>query len=88
MTLLSGKESHVCERWARGAMCGERRESVEGENGDHLLKGRDDTLVVCRPNGMEGGACEGNDVVCQVSWGTAIARGARDGRRWTWEGHV
>ena len=62
-TVFDGQESHMCERRAKRAMCGERRESVEGKKGDHILRRRDDTLVVCRPNGMERRAC---DAVCQV----------------------
>jgi hypothetical protein len=69
-------------------MCGERRESVEGKKGDHILMGRDDTVVICRPNGMERRASEGCDVVCQASWWTAVARGERDGRCRIGKGHV
>jgi hypothetical protein len=86
--VLSGYESYVGECRARGAMCGEGWEGVEEEKGDHIPKRRDDTLAVCRLNGMEGRAGEDIDVVRQVDWGAAIARGARDGRRWTGEGHV
>ena len=61
-------------------MCGERREGVKGKKGDHILRGRDSTVVICGPNGMERRAGEGCDVVCQVRWGTAVASGAREGR--------
>jgi hypothetical protein len=61
-------------------MCGERNENVKGKEGDHILRKRDDTVIICRPNGMERRTCEGCDVVCQVSGhGTAVASGAREG---------
>jgi hypothetical protein len=87
-TFFGGHDSHVCELRARHAMCGERRESVEEKKGDHILRGRDDTVVIHRPNGMERRACEGCDVAYQARWRTVVARGARDGQCRIGKGHV